>query len=144
MISAIKNHMKIAIPVWEERISPVFDAATTLLIVEVESDQELGRCEVNIGTEKELHNRFKLIGELDIDCIICGAISRVFLEKLNGLGIKIIYGISGRADDVLRSYLDNRGFEFLMPGFNISKGGCKRRWKNKRHLKMQGNCRKRK
>ena len=130
--------MRIAIPIWEDRISPVFDAATRLMILEIESNKELGRLEIAMDAEEELHNRFKLIDELDIDCIICGAISRSFLEKLNGLGIKIIYGISGKVDDVLSAYLNNKPFEFLMPGHNISKGGCKKRWESKRHIRMQG------
>ncbi len=134
--------MRIAIPVWEDRISPVFDAATRLMVVELESNKELARFEIVIDADEELHNRFRLINELHIDCIICGAISRPFLQKLMGLGIKIIYGISGKVDDVVSTYLKGNPLEFLMPEYNISKGGCKKRWKNKRHTKMRGRCRK--
>jgi predicted Fe-Mo cluster-binding NifX family protein len=134
--------MKVAVPIWKDRVSPVFDVATKLIIIDTYGNKELRRFEINIDVG-ELHKKCRLIDELGIDCIICGAISRSFLERLNGLGIRTIYGISGKVDKVINAYLNNRTFEFTMPGYHIAKGGYKRKWKKKRHTKMQGNCRRR-
>jgi hypothetical protein len=39
------SSMKIAIPIWEDRVSPVLDAASTLLIVEIVNQKEASRFE---------------------------------------------------------------------------------------------------
>lgn len=122
--------MRIAVPIWEGRVSPVFDTATRLVIIEVQGNKELKRFEADISTE-ELHKKCDLINELKIDCLICGAISRIFLERLNALDIKVIYGISGKVDMVVNAYLNNKHFKFTMPGYHFQKGGNKKDGKRK-------------
>ena len=38
--------MRIAVPIWEDRISPVFDTASRLLIVEMEDQKDTSRFEI--------------------------------------------------------------------------------------------------
>ena len=118
--------MRIAVPIWEDRISPVLDTACRLLIIEKEEQQEAIRIETPLE-EQDIHRRCLRIKGLGIDTLICGAVSLSFLRLLMASGIQIIYGVAGNHEDVLAAYfdgtLDNAGF--LMPGFKTKKFCCR-------------------
>ena len=109
--------MKIAIPIWEDRVSPVLDTASRLLIVEVVDQKEASRFETYLD-EQDLSRRCVRIRGLEVDTLICGAISRPFLRMLAASGVDIIPGISGHPEEVLDAYLQGTLFHprFLMPG----------------------------
>ena len=110
--------MKIAIPVWEDKVSPVLDTASRLLIVELEDQKEASRFETYLD-EQNLSRRCIRICRLGVDTLICGAISRGFSKILEGSGIHIVPGISGHPEDVLNAYLRGDLFssKFFMPGY---------------------------
>ena len=110
--------MKIAIPVWEDKISPVLDAASRLLIVELEDQKEVSRFETYLD-EQDMSRRCVRIRGLGVDTLICGAISRGFSKILEASGIHIVPGISGHPEDVLDAYVNGNLFrsKFFMPGF---------------------------
>ncbi len=110
--------MKIAVPIWENRISPVLDAASRLLIIEIEDQREAFRFETLLD-EHDTYRRCLRIQGLGIDTMICGAISCPFLRLLMASDIKIIYGISGITEEVLEAYFEGtlNHERFLMPGF---------------------------
>ena len=109
--------MKIAIPIWNDKISPVLDTALRLLIVELDGGREVSRVEIFLD-EQDLSRKCLRIQRLGIDVLICGAISRTFSRTLMGSGVNIIPGISGPAEDVLQASLDGTLSQsrFLMPG----------------------------
>ena len=109
--------MRIAISIWEDKISPVLDTASKLLVIEDKTQNESSRFEANL-LEQDLPRRCSFIRELDLDVLICGAVSRQFREMLKACGIKIISGISGPAEDVLEAYLKGAlpHSGFFMPG----------------------------
>ena len=109
--------MRIAISIWEDKISPVLDTASKLLIIDKDNQKESFRFEANLF-EQDMPQRCSFIKKLDLDVLICGAVSRQFSEMLKASGVKIISGISGPAEDVLDAYsqgvLLHSGF--FMPG----------------------------
>jgi predicted Fe-Mo cluster-binding NifX family protein len=113
--------MKIAIPLWGDKISPVFDTAMKLLVVEFKNSREVSRLVYHIG-EEDLSWRCHRIKDLNPDVVICGAISQLFLTMLNSTGIDVIQHIAGKIEDIIEAYLndDISNTRFLMPG-------CKRR-----------------
>jgi len=110
--------MKIGIPIWEDKISPVLDTASRLLVVETEGEKESSRFETYLDVQDIARRCFRIQG-IGVDILICGAVSRRLLEKLMALGVQIISGISGPPEDVLRAYLRGNidDAKFLMPGF---------------------------
>jgi len=110
--------MKIAIPVWDGKVSPVFDTAARLLILHVEDSKEVSRIETYLDEKEDLARRCFRVQELDVDTLICGAISRHFQRILDAGGITVIPWISGATEEVLTAYLDGDLFHprFLMPG----------------------------
>jgi len=111
------NPMKIAIPIWEDKVSPVFDTALRLLVVEVDGNKEASRFIYYIG-EQDLARKCQHIRTLDLDLLICGAVSHPFLHMLLASGLEVIQQISGKAEEVLEAYLKGNIYNtrFLMPG----------------------------
>ena len=113
--------MRIAVSIWEDKVSPVLDTATRLLIIERGSQREESRFEVYL-IQQDISQRCFFIRGLELDVLICGAVSRRFSGMLSASGIQIISGISGPAEDVLEAYIQGNLFQsrFLMPGFKSS------------------------
>lgn len=111
--------MRIAFPIWEDKISPLLDTASRLLIVEMEDRNETSRFEIYLD-EQDLSRRCFRIRGMEVDILICGAISHHFARMLVGSGIDVIPEISGQAEEVLKAYLKGDLFNsrFLMPGCN--------------------------
>ena len=108
---------KIAIPIWNGRVSPVFDTASRLLVVEVEEEGECSRFETDISEHFLPSKTMRLTG-LGIDTLICGAISRPLAYMITTAGIKLIPWISGQVEEVVQAFLTNTLFDprFIMPG----------------------------
>lgn len=120
--------MRIAIPIWDDKVSPVLDAASRLLIVDVEDQKEASRFET-ILDEQDLSRRCLRIRGMEVETLICGAVSRPFSRMLMASGIDVIPEISGHVKDVLKAYLQGNLFhsKFLMPG-------CRRKRNRRQHL----------
>jgi predicted Fe-Mo cluster-binding NifX family protein len=67
--------MRIAIPHWRERVSPVFDVAGNLLLVDITDGREQGRQSVPLA-EDGPQARAARPTRLQTDVLVCGAISR--------------------------------------------------------------------
>jgi len=109
--------MKIAIPTWNGRVSPVFDTASRLLVVEIKEEIEVARFETDISEHFLPSKTMRLTG-LGIDTLICGAISRPLVYMITTAGIKLIPWISGQVEEVVQAFLTNTLFDpqFIMPG----------------------------
>ncbi len=123
--------MRIAVPIWNDKVSPVLDAATRLLIVDVEDKKEMSRFEIHLN-ERGLSRRCFRIRDMDVDILICGAVSQPFLRMLSASEIDIIPEIAGQTEDVLAAYLKGGLFQprFLMPGCRRNRTQINRRSKD--------------
>ncbi len=120
--------MKIAIPVWQGRVSNVFDFACKLLILENKDSEKFQVGEVSLVESNSLERAARL-KECDVDVLICGAISRPLAYMVEGEGIKLYPFITGTVNQVLDAYkkgeLDKA--EFNMPGCWMRQGRGKRK-----------------
>lgn len=112
--------MKVALTVWENRISPLFDSARTLLIVDIVDRTETGRYFESFNCEAPFSRAVRM-SELKIEVLICGAVSGPFANIIESNDIRIIPFIAGTVDEVLDAYLAGRlgDSEFQMPGCKI-------------------------
>ncbi len=116
--------MRIALAVWNGRISPVFDSSQRLLIVEVEGGSVVGERE-----EPILHRfppgRVGELRQLQIQTLICGAISRPLANLTAAAGIRLIPFVAGEINAVRDAFLAGRlpGPGFWMPGCGHGGGG---------------------
>jgi len=104
-------------PVWDGRISPVFDVAGHLLLVQVDDGRAGSRDEKSIG-DHSLRRRTSLMRELGVDVLICGAISYELSSALTRVGVQIVPWIKGEVSQVLPAYLSGHISDprFVMPG----------------------------
>ena len=109
--------MKIGIPVWDGKVSPVFDSASRLMVVDIQGAQKRKLYETSIH-ESDLSRRCNRIKALGVELLICGAISSQLRNMLMAAGIRVIPWISGQADEVVAAYVEGSLCDgrFIMPG----------------------------
>jgi predicted Fe-Mo cluster-binding NifX family protein len=109
--------MKIGIPVWNEWVSPVFDTAGRLIVVEVQDNKETSRSE-ELMPQGALPQKTKRVAELGIEVLICNAISAPCARMLSLAGAKVIPWRSGPVEEVIQAYLEGTlGHpRFFIPG----------------------------
>ena len=109
--------MKVALTVWENRISPMFDCARMLLIATIEN-QKVTHTRYEPLPSKHPTAKAKVLFDLDINVLICGAISNFFANMIEAYGIRIVSFITGEVRQVLDVYA--KGLlphsSFQMPG----------------------------
>lgn len=108
--------MRVAIPVWEDRISPVFDAARTFLVADIEDGRVAGRRLLLCGASRQ-GEVVRLLLEAEVQVVICGAISREPARLIEERGIRLIPFIAGMAEHVLNRYVCGYSITtYQMPG----------------------------
>ena len=109
--------MKVAIPHWQGRVSPVFDVARSVLLVEIENGHEQGRDEIHFEVE-DPESRAARLAATGAKVLICGAISRPVEMAVRAAGIEVIGQICGEVECVLAGFLADhlQQDDFLMPG----------------------------
>lgn len=127
MFFALVVKMKVAIPLWQGRVSPVFDEAGRILVVDVSEGRERSRQEESLCNQNPFE-RAKALPGMGIDLLICGMISQTQRAALDSVGIRIIPHICGLVEDVIAAFLDGEieNGAFLMPG-------CGRRKRSRQH-----------
>ena len=138
MFLANSLFMKIAIPEWQGRVSPVLDAASLILLVEIESGRELRRTENTLNAASPW-SRAQALKDLHAELVICGAVSQELEMALRAAGIELVGNICGPVEAVLNAYRLGKLDEttFAMPGCcgrrrRFRHGGGRRggRWRN--------------
>jgi len=121
--------MRVAIPFWNDRVSPVFDASRRLVVVDVEDGLERARHQETLQEEFPTR-RARQLAQLGVNVLICGAISRPLATLLAASGITVIPWTAGPVDEVLAAYLAGRlpDPRWMMPGCGgrqqRHRGGC--------------------
>lgn len=131
--------MKVAIPVYGDYVSNVFDFAHRLLLVDIENGKETGRRVVEIEGFS-LPQRARHLKTHGVDVLVCGAVSQLLANMVTQSGIEILPYVTGNTDNVLGAYVAGQLVrpEFCMPGCwpGARRGfgrrrGC--RWQRGRH-----------
>jgi predicted Fe-Mo cluster-binding NifX family protein len=144
---------RIAITIWNNRISPVFESAGRVMVVEMVENREVSRSEWDLpvfrGNDESRgqHVRFlppqfggvmvsrkvERLRELNIDLLVCGAISDFAARFVNSAGIEVVGWISGNVEEIVVALEENKiaNAGFLMPG-------CGRRRRGGRDARGRG------
>jgi len=109
--------MKIAVPEWQGRISPVLDVASKIVLVEIEDHRELQRQE-DSSIPTNPWARAEALQQRGVEVLICGAVSWPLESALQSAHIQVVSNICGPIDAVLAAFRDGRLHEttFAMPG----------------------------
>ncbi len=110
--------MLVALTVWNGRISPVFDVARHVLLVDVEDGKIVSRREEALpGAEPD--GQVMRIVALEARELICGAISRPLGLMLAEKGVRTIPFIAGDAEEIIAAYLAG-----ALPTSALAMPGC--------------------
>lgn len=116
--------MKVAMAVWQEHVSPVFDASRLLRIIALDdagSENARETVEVQVAYPSQ---RVTLLMDLDTDVLICGAISASLADMVTSAGIRLLPFVAGDAEPVLEAF--KRG-ELPSPAYTMPGCGGRRR-----------------
>ena len=132
--------MRIALSVFEGRVSSVFDWAGHLVVYVVDPDARSPTRIAKIEMEMEMDDltpegRGRRLAELGVDTLLCGGISAPLASLVEAQGVKVIAGVVGEADAVLDAFIAGRLADprFAMPGWRCpgqgtrGRRGCGRR-----------------
>jgi predicted Fe-Mo cluster-binding NifX family protein len=113
--------MRLAIPVWAGRVSPVFDVAGQVLVVELVEGRQVAGHQHPIA-EVSPTRRADTLVRLGVDVLVCGAISRGLEAALLAQGICVIARISGQTERIIQAFIANELHDaaFQMPGCSQS------------------------
>lgn len=128
--------MKVAIPQWQGRVSPVLDTATRCVVVEMDGADEVSRRDLSLSGVSP-RARSMEIAALGADLLVCGALSRPMAAALNAAGVKFRPYVCGPIGDVLAAVQAGRLDEdtFAMPGC------CGQRRRSRRRGQAPRRCR---
>ncbi len=113
--------MKVAIPIWNGRVSPVMDTACHLLVVDFADGNEVSREAWDIP-QVTIPYRVSFLADRGINVLICGAISHQFEQMLAVAGIKPIPWFGGDVDEIIAAYAGG-----ALQNDNYRLPGCGRR-----------------
>ena len=109
--------MKIAITVWGNKISPVFETAEHLLLVDivdaVEQNRELIKMNGLLPVQK-----ITLLEDLNVQLLVCGAITRELESSFDANKVKIISFVCGNVEQLISAVSHGEPVRdmFGMPG----------------------------
>ena len=108
--------MNIAMTVWGDRISPVLDAARTLLVAELEGGEVLSRKHVPFAADY-LTQMMQVMHRQGVRVLICGAVSQGPARIIEACGIELMPFLAGDVEEILAALARGRSVAaFAMPG----------------------------
>ena len=108
----ISSEMKIAIPIFGNRISPRFDFSPEIWVIEVERGKVVKQGRL-ITINLSLPQRLEQITSNGVNKVICGGIDDLSRNQLGSRGIDVVQDVIGDADIVFNLFMRGK----LRPGF---------------------------
>ena len=114
--------MKIAIPVFKNRISPRFDCAPAFVLYDIAGQRVAEWKEISCKGWNDME-RVSQLKDLRVDTLICGGLPNYLLSILTNSGIKVIPWVAGDTSEALTLFLRGQ----LNSGMVICPGRKRRR-----------------
>jgi len=115
--------MKVAIPLYNDRVSPRFEYAPALLLANIERNRVVEKREFSLA-EHDFFRRCALVKELGVDMLICGGINGFTIRLLDWRNVRVVSPIAGNVEEVLQRFLQGK-LDISFPQF-CSKGTRRR------------------
>lgn len=106
--------MKVAIPLFNSRVSPRFDFASRLLIAKIDNKKVIDRREYSLANLNPIR-RSALLSELGVNVLLCGGISDFSVRLLIGNGIEVIPMVTGEVEGVLNLFINGNLHSVIIP-----------------------------
>ena len=96
--------MKIAIPLFKERVSPHFGSSSKFLLVEIHGTALYQEATWDLGVESPMQIARRLV-DLGVEKIICGGIHSYYKEWLMRKGVLVVDNQRGMAREIIQKIL---------------------------------------
>ena len=128
-----EDTVKIAIPMFDSRVSPRFDFASKVLIATIEGGRVVDRKEYSLNNLNPIR-RSALLKEQEVNVLICGGISNFSMRLLMGNGIEVIPMVPGEVEEILTLFISGNLNSAIIPmitgkryGHHGGRGRCQGR-----------------
>ena len=101
----MKNEL-IAVPVFQDRVSPLMDVSNRYMIYETEDGKIKQRIDISLNADGE-SQRVEKLKEIGVNTIICGAVSGYVAHIVGEKGMRLLSMIYGPIDEIIEHYLKN-------------------------------------
>ena len=110
--------MKLAVTVWGNRISPVFDAASTLLVAEITNKKIYGQYYTAFDPQSPT-DLIHTLKNHHVTTLVCGAISKTPASLIQDQHVHLIPFVTGNVRQFLDSFALDQTVKkkYRMPGF---------------------------
>lgn len=118
--------MNIAIPVWNQNISTVFDYSNRIMIARIRSGRIISENYYDFcGTT--IVERVNMLRQLGANILLCGAISTPLERMVVASGITVVPFLKGTTREIINAYLSGciPNPHFFLPGCRRA-GWCRR------------------
>ena len=106
--------MKIAVPLFNSRLSPRFDFAAKLLLATIIEGKITDRQEFSLTNLNPIR-RISLLCELKVNAVLCGGISCFAERFITAHGIKVFALIQGEVEEVLALFINGNLSSAIIP-----------------------------
>ncbi len=124
--------MKVAIAILKDRISPVFDVSRNVLIIDIENETWTKEEVSSFENDNSMNKITKLLS-LNIEVLVCGAISNALNDMVCLSGIRTIPFTCGQIGEVINALINDElpCEKYCMPGCCGFRNGGRAGGKNK-------------
>lgn len=127
--------MKVAVTIWEGRISPVFDACREVRVLSINA-RTITAETLEVFDGEMPDRKVERLTSLGVDVLVCGAISEPLQAALLDRGIDVIGFVAGDADEVVKAFLSR-----TLPNHSMVMPGCSaKRRRHRRRGHRRGGC----
>ncbi len=116
---------RVAIAVWNKRVSPVFDVSRKIYLCDITAEGIARQVEKQLPEDNPLH-KVACLRDLGVETLICGAISRSLAEMLVAWNIHLLPFTTGDVQGVLNAFAGGR-----LPSADYTMPGCCRRYQTR-------------
>jgi predicted Fe-Mo cluster-binding NifX family protein len=102
--------MKVAIPLFKDRVSPHFSTAPEALLVQTEDGRVCATWKIDLARLSSAERRVKFLS-LGIEALICGGIDRATRCWFEKQGIRVADNRMGNAMEMLNGHLNLTKYE---------------------------------
>ncbi len=106
--------MRVAIPLYQNRVAPRFGFASEFLLVELKSKQEVDRQTLRLEVENPERVAEHLAHE-GVDLVLSGGMNMDYQREFRLRNIGVIWGVIGEAEDVLAAFLRGKLYAGMGP-----------------------------
>ena len=100
--STQEGRIKIAVPLFKERVAPYFGASSKILLVEMQGDAVAHEATWDVGGVGAMEIARRLV-DLGVEKLICGGIQNRYKNWLVGRGVTVVENQRGPAWDLVLS-----------------------------------------